>query len=255
MRIVLKIGGNEIDDSSFLEKVGGLAARIHDNRHQLVLVHGGGKEITNLLTKLNIETRFVKGFRYTDSQSLEAVEMMLSGLINKRLVRSLQQNGVNAIGLSGVDGKLLIAKRVKRDGEDIGFVGEVETVNASMFERLVKNSVIVLSPISVSRDSVTSLNVNADYAAAAVASSLKSEMIIFLSNVQGVLKDGVVLQKLDETEFLNLKDSNIIAGGMVPKIEAALSALKKGARKAFITDAEGAWKLVDGQIAGTQVIA
>ncbi len=255
MRIVLKIGGNKIDDSNFLEKVGALAARIRDHLHQLVLVHGGGKEITNLLTKLNIETRFVKGFRYTDSQSLNVVEMMLSGLINKRLVRVLQRNGVNAIGLSGVDGKILIAKKITRDEEDIGLVGEVKIVNTSLLEGFVRESVIILSPISISEDSTTSLNVNADYAAAAVASSLKSELTVFMSNVEGVMKLGEIIPQLNEKDFLNLKVANVIGGGMVPKVEAALYALKNGARRVFITDAEGASKLVDGNIAGTEVIA
>ena len=232
-----------------------LAARIYSDKHQFVLVHGGGKEITQLLTKLRIETKFINGFRFTDRQGLDATEMMLSGLINKRLVKWLQQSGVNAIGLSGVDGKILVARKTKRDGKDIGLVGEVESVNIDILENLIKQFAVVLSPISVMDDSSTSLNVNADYAAAAVASSLKSELVIFLSNVQGVLKDGKVIQELDEEKFLSLKGSNIVAGGMVPKIEAALLALKGGAKKAIVTDTDGACKLISGEIAGTQVIA
>jgi len=253
LRIVLKIGGNEIDDQSFLDKVSKLVAGIHKDGHKVVLVHGGGKEITNLLTRLGIGTRFVKGFRYTDLQSLEAVEMMLSGLINKRLVRALQQNGVHAIGLSGIDGKILIAERTTREGEDIGFVGEVQTVNAAALEELMQKFVVVLSPISANEDLTGSLNVNADYAAAAVASSLKSELAIFLSNVQGVLNDGRVMPELNEKEFMSLKQSGIVTGGMVPKIEAALRALNGGTKKAFIVDAEGASKIVSGQPAGTHV--
>jgi len=253
LNIVLKVGGNEIDDSSFLEKVSNLASLIRRDHHKLVLVHGGGKEITDLLTKLNIETRFVKGFRYTDSQSLNAVEMVLSGSINKRLVKALQQNGVAALGLSGVDGRILIAKKVSREGEDIGFVGEIVAVNTYLLDELAEEFTVVLSPISVDNDSSTSLNVNADYAAAAVASSLKSELVIFLSNVSGVLKNGGVIPKLGEEEFLNLKDSQIIAGGMIPKIEAALFAIRGGAGRAFITDAGGASKLVSGENAGTQI--
>jgi acetylglutamate kinase len=254
LRIVLKIGGNEIDDLNFLDKVSKLASQIRSSHHKLVLVHGGGKEITDLLTKLSIETRFVGGLRYTDSRSLDAVEMILSGLINKRLVKALQRNGVNALGLSGIDGKILTANKASRDGEDIGLVGEVGVVNTSLLEELIEKFAVVLSPISADKDSSTSLNVNADYAAAAIASSLRSELVIFLSNVPGVLKDGTVIRELGEEEFLNLKGSRIIAGGMIPKIEAALSALKGGARRAFITDSEGASKLVSGQIAGTQVM-
>ncbi len=254
MKIVLKIGGNEIDDPAFLEKVSLLASGIQRDHHQLVLVHGGGKEVTQLLTKLNIETRFVNGFRFTDAKSLEVIEMMLSGAINKRLVKSLQRNGVKAIGLSGVDGKILTAKRTKRDGEDIGLVGVVDKVNTSLLEILFKEQVVVLSPISVNEDSSTSLNVNADYAAAAVASSLKSELTIFLSNVEGVLKEGIVIPILREKDFLSMKSLNIIVGGMVPKIEAAFLALKEGTKSTFITDSEGASRLVSGHTAGTQVL-
>jgi acetylglutamate kinase len=254
LKIVLKIGGNEIDDPTFLDKISELVARIQSSYHQSVIVHGGGKEITNLLTKLNIQTRFVKGFRYTDDQSLQAVEMMLSGLINKRLVRAFQQSGVNAVGLSGVDGRILVARRTKRDGEDVGFVGEVEAVNADLLKEFMAKFSVVLSPISVNEDSSSSLNVNADYAAAAVASSLKSELAIFLSNVEGVLKDGAPIAELNESDFLRLKDSGVIAGGMIPKIEAALSALRGGAGKVFIADAEGALQLVLGKVAGTQVV-
>ncbi len=255
MKLVLKIGGNEIDDSDFLGKVSRLVEKMRERRHEIVLVHGGGKEVTQLLMKLGIETKFVNGFRHTDLRGLEAVEMMLSGLINKRLVRTLHQNGVNAIGLSGVDGKILIAKKIERDGIDIGFVGEVKTVNTAVLEVLMKEFVVVLSPISIQEDSHTSLNVNADYAAAAVASAFKSEMIIFLSNVPGVLNERTLIPLLHEEEFLDLKKSGIIVGGMVPKVEAALLALNGGTLKAFITDADGALQIISGYTAGTEVLA
>lgn len=255
MKIVLKIGGNEIDDSNFLEKVSRLVAEIRNKNHQVILVHGGGKEITRLLNRLGLETKFVKGMRYTDPQSLEAVEMMLSGSINKRLVRSLQQTGVDAIGLSGVDGRILTAERIKREGEDIGLVGGVASVNTSVLENLMDKFAVVLSPISSDKESGGALNVNADYAAAAVASSLRSELTIFLSNVPGVINNGSLIAALRESEFEDLKRSGVITGGMVPKIEAALRAVKDGARIAFITDADGASQIVSGQTAGTQVIA
>ncbi len=255
MKIVLKIGGNEIDDSNFLEKVSRLVAEIRNKNHQVILVHGGGKEITRLLNRLGLETKFVKGMRYTDPQSLEAVEMMLSGSINKRLVRSLQQTGVDAIGLSGVDGRILTAERIKREGEDIGLVGGVASVNTSVLENLMDKFAVVLSPISSDKESGGALNVNADYATAAVASSLRSELTIFLSNVPGVINNGSLIAALRESEFEDLKRSSVITGGMVPKIEAALRAVKDGARIAFITDADGASQIVSGQTAGTQVIA
>jgi acetylglutamate kinase len=238
LKIVLKIGGNEIDDAGFLEKVSQLAADIIENHHKLVIVHGGGKEITNLLTKLNIQTKFVKGLRYTDAHSLDVIEMVLSGSINKRLVKYLQQKKVDTIGLSGIDGNLLVARKISREGEDIGLVGEVHKVNTLLLEKLIDQFTVVLSPISIT-ENCTSLNVNADYAAAAVASALKSELVIFLSDVPGVLKDGIVIKNIHEKEYIEMKKLGIISGGMVPKIEASLQALRGGALKAFITNVEG----------------
>lgn len=255
MKIVLKIGGNEIDDPGFLKSLSSLVANICIDGHQVVLVHGGGKEITNLLTRLGIETNFINGFRFTDPKSLEVIEMVLTGAINKRIVRSLQQNGVNTIGLSGVDGRILIAEKTTREGEDIGLVGEIKKVNSSLLEELIRNFVVVLSPVSATDDFSTSLNVNADYAAGSIAASIKSDLVVFLSNVPGVLKDGRVIPELSETEFANFKNSNVIGGGMVPKIEAALFSLRAGAKKAFITDAKGASQIVSGETAGTHVIA
>ncbi len=254
MRIVLKIGGNEIDDPGFLSKVTSLVGRLQKENHQIIVVHGGGKEITALLEKLGIETRFVDGLRYTDADSLAAVEMMLSGSINKRLVRTLLQAGVSALGVSGIDGKILVAEKITRDGKDIGLVGEVSAVNLSVLESLMRTFVVILSPISTDKISGGALNVNADYAAAAVASFLGAELIIFLSNVPGVISGGSVLPRMHQKDFEELKTSGVITGGMVPKIEAALRALKDGAKIAFITDADGTEQIVSGANAGTQVL-
>ena len=254
MRIVLKIGGNEIDDPGFLSKVTSLIGRLQKENHHVIVIHGGGKEITALLEKLGIETKFVDGLRYTDAGSLAAVEMMLSGSINKRLVRTLLQAGVSALGVSGIDGKILVAEKITRDGKDIGLVGEVSAVNISVLESLMRNFVVVLSPISTDKISGGALNVNADYAAAAVASFLGAELIIFLSNVPGVISAGNVLPRMQQKDFDELRKSGVITGGMVPKIEAALRALKDGAKIAFITDADGTEQIVSGANAGTQVV-
>ncbi len=251
---MLKIGGNEIDDDAFLARVTALVSRLQKENHKVVLVHGGGKEITGLLERLGIQSRFVNGLRYTDADSLDAVEMMLSGLINKRLVRRLQQSGIISLGVSGIDGRLLTAEKMTRDGKDIGLVGEISAVNTKAIEELIKDFVLVLSPISGDKDTGGALNVNADYAAAAVASFLRSELIIFLSNVPGVISGGNVLEKMREREFDELKENGTITGGMIPKLEAALRAVKEGARLAYITDADGAERIASGQNAGTQVI-
>lgn len=253
MRIVLKIGGNEIDDEGFLSRIASLVSGLQKDNHQVVLVHGGGKEITALLEKLGIETKFVEGLRYTDEESLKATEMVLSGAINKRLVRKLQSSGVSALGVSGVDGNILVAEKLARKDYDAGLVGEVAAVNVKVVEELMRSFVVVLSPISAEKGSAQSLNVNADYAAAAVASFLASELIIFLSNVPGVISAGSVMEKIQQREFEDLKKNGVITGGMVPKLEAAFRALKGGARLAYITNADGAERIAAGQNAGTQV--
>lgn len=255
MRIVLKIGGNELNDNEFLEKVSAVVSKLHQGNHKIILVHGGGKEITHLLGVLGLETRFVNGMRYTDAPTLDVVEMSLSGLINKRLVKLLQKKNLSAIGVSGVDARIIVADKMLRDGEDVGLVGEATQINVAVVEDLMSRFVVVLSPIGINRDSTSSLNVNADYAAAAVASAINSELTIFLSNVPGVIDKGAVLPKLDEKDFVNLSKTGIITGGMVPKIEAAFRALKGGVQRTFITDADGALHLVIGENAGTQVIA
>jgi acetylglutamate kinase len=255
VRIVLKIGGNEIDDAGFLSKVTSLIGRLQKENHQVIVVHGGGKEITALLEKLGVETRFVDGLRYTGADTLAAVEMTLSGSINKRLVRTLLQAGVSAIGLSGIDGKILVAEKITRNGNDIGLVGEVSAVNVRVLESLIHSFVVVLSPISTDKETGGPLNVNADYAAAAVASFLGAELIIFLSNVPGVISGGSVLPRMHQKDFDELRTSGVITGGMIPKIEAAIRAVKDGAKIAFITDADGTEQIISGANAGTQVLA
>lgn len=252
---MLKIGGNEIDDAAFLTRVTSLVGKLRKENHEIVLVHGGGKEITGLLKKLGIETRFVNGMRYTDAQSLDATEMMLSGGINKRLVKTLQRSGISALGASGVDASIMVAEKITRGGEDLGLVGEVSAVNVRVVEELIREFVLVLSPISLDRSSGGSLNVNADYAAAAMASFLKAELVIFLSNVPGVISAGSVLPKIEEREFEELKKNGVVTGGMIPKVESGLRAVKGGARIAFITDAEGAARIASGENAGTRVTA
>ncbi len=253
MRIVLKIGGNEIDDAAFLAQVTALVGTLRKANHEIVLVHGGGKEITGLLKSLGIETRFVDGIRYTDARSLGATEMILSGGINKRLVKILQLAGIGALGASGVDASIMVAEKITRDGQDLGLVGEVSAVNVRVVENLIREFVLVLSPVSLDKNSGGSLNVNADYAAAAMASFLKAELVIFLSNVPGVINAGSVMPRIKESEFEELKKNGVITGGMIPKIESGLRAVKGGVRIAFITDADGARKIASGTNAGTQV--
>lgn len=254
MRIVLKIGGNEVDNLEYLNGVALLTKRLYSGNHSVFLVHGGGKEVTQLLNQLRIETGFVDGMRYTSDEALNIVEMALSGLVNKRIVRTLLAYNLPTIGISGVDGKTLIARRIQRNGKDIGLVGEVRKVNNELLEKLSDLGIVVISPISIDVDTQDRLNVNADFAAAAIASSLQSELVLFMTNVAGVMDGDVLIKSLKEDGFKQMLKNGTVSGGMIPKIESCFLALKGGANKAFIVNIDGANSIVDGVPAGTQVI-
>jgi acetylglutamate kinase len=200
-----------------------------------VIVHGGGPAIERMLTKLDIPTRFVDGLRVTDEATLKVVEMVLSGSINKEIVQEIHNNGGQALGLSGKDGKLLLAEKVK--GKDIGFVGEVVNVNGKMI-KLVSDSgcIPVIAPLATSNDGNT-YNVNADTAAGAIAKSLRAEKLILLTDVPGVLDETLKpISALTTQEARKLVKSNTVRGGMIPKITCCLDALHGGVKKTHIID-------------------
>lgn len=245
--IVLKIGGNEIDDERFL---GGLVEAIAklQGPYALVLVHGGGKEIGRLQAALGLEARYVEGLRVTDDASLRVVEMVLSGAVNKRLVARLMGRGIPAVGLSGVDGGLLRVRRLEHPAGDLGWVGEVVGVDQKLLRLLMGQGIVpVVSPISLGLDGHT-YNVNADHAAIALAKGLGAASLAFVTNVPGVLADGQVVPRLAAVEAEAWIQRGIISGGMVPKVRAALNVVAAGV-EARIVDLEGL--LSDG---GTRVV-
>ena len=188
-RIVLKIGGSELDREGFVE---GLIEALRGlwGRHAVVLVHGGGKAIARLQERLCLEPRFVEGLRVTDDESLDVAEMVLSGLINKRLVGQMVAAGVPAVGLSGVDNGLLRVAKMAYDPYDLGWVGDIRETHAAPVEALLALGITpVVSPISLGLDGHT-YNVNADHAAAALACALGAAELTFVSNVPGVLEEG-----------------------------------------------------------------
>jgi acetylglutamate kinase len=200
-----------------------------------VVVHGGGPQIEKLLTRLDIPTRFVEGLRVTDEQTLEVVEMVLSGLINKRIVQEIHNNGGRALGLSGKDARLLVAQKVK--GKDIGFVGDVVEVNAKIIREISKLGYIpVIAPLAGGVDGAT-YNVNADTAAGAIAKALMADKLILLTDVPGVLdKDLKPISMLKKDEVQTLIENGTIRGGMIPKARCCLNALHGGVRKTHIID-------------------
>ncbi len=233
--VVLKIGGHDLRNKAFLQE---LAESVRDLQLPLVLVHGGGVEIAELQQRLGIQPHYVQGLRVTDSESLALVEMVLGGLVNKRLVRYLVQAGVDALGMSGVDRGLVRARKMPHDEVDMAFTGEVSAVRAEVIHDLLACGITpVVAPVCLGADSAC--NVNADHVAGALAVATNASRIVFLTNVDGVLLDGQRLPTLTEERVRALIAQGSIFGGMIPKVETALQALATGVPEALITNLAG----------------
>lgn len=202
----------------------------------IVIVHGGGKEITDTAYKLGIETQFVNGHRFTDQKMVDVVQMVLAGKINKEIVNLINQNDGEAVGISGVDNTLLTAEKYLEDGEDIGLVGKIVNVNVPFIQMFLSSKLMpVIAPFGVGIDG-TIYNVNADLAAAAVASALKAEKLVYLSDVEGVIANKQLVSTLTEQYARELFSDGIISGGMIPKIKSAFSTLHSGVKKVHMID-------------------
>jgi acetylglutamate kinase len=235
MAIVIKISGHELDDPAHLSAFAGVVAAL---TMPTVIVHGGGKEITALQTQMGIEPRYVDGLRITDAASLALVEMVLCGAVNKRLVRTLVNAGVDALGMSGVDRGLIRAEKMQHEAVDMGYTGVIASVRGEvLMELLGMNITPVIAPICLGVDS--SFNINADHVAGAVAGALDAERLVFLSNVPGVLVNGAVMPTLTPEQTEALIADGTIFGGMIPKVRTALDALTSGAAQAVITNLAG----------------
>ena len=210
---------------------------------KVVIVHGGGKKINSLLDKLNIESHFEDGLRVTNKDTMEVVEMALSGLINKEITSLLVAHGARAVGISGKDDGLLRASAFNL--EKYGFVGKIDAVNEAVINALLKEDIIpVIAPIALG-ENTTSYNINADLAASAIAAKLRASKAIFLSDIKGVLdKNGELISKLDEAKIAELKSGGTISGGMIPKLEASLECIKAGAKAVHIIDGRVAHSLL-----------
>jgi len=233
--VVLKVGVHDLRDEVFLRDLALVVCELH---LPLVLVHGGGVEIAELQRQLGIEPRYLQGVRVTDAESLALVEMVLCGLVNKRLVRLLVHAGVDALGLSGVDRGLLRARQMPHDEVDMAFTGEVKAVNTAVIHEMLAGGITpVVAPLCLGPD--CAYNVNADHVAGALAVAIKASRIVFLTNVPGVLQDGRLLEELDARQTHELVGHGIIYCGMIPKVETALQALETGVPQALVTDLAG----------------
>ncbi|EON93458.1 acetylglutamate kinase [Marinobacter lipolyticus SM19] len=245
--VVIKYGGNAMENedlkSSFARDVV-LMKLVGINP---IVVHGGGPQIGGLLERLNIQSRFVNGMRVTDSETMDVVEMVLGGQVNKEIVSLINAHGGTAVGLTGKDANLIRARKlevVNSSAElerpeiiDIGHVGEVDSVNVEVIEMLTRSNVIpVIAPIGVGPDGA-SYNINADLVAGKVAEAMKAEKLILLTNVSGLKsKEGKVLTGLTAQQVNDLIEDGTIHGGMLPKIRCALNAVENGVRTSHIID-------------------
>jgi acetylglutamate kinase len=235
---LVKVGGAELKEGPALQSLVGALVQMTLAGH-VVIVHGGGSEIAEMQKRLGIEPRFVEGLRVTDEESLRVAEMVLSGLVNKRLVGHLVMAGVRAIGLSGVDAGLLRGECLRHPVGDLGRVGEIQQVQADCLYGLLEQGFTpVISPISLGSDG-RPLNVNADHAALAIAGALRPAEAFFLTDVPGVKLDGQVLESLDARQAEAMIQSQQITGGMIPKVRSALQAIAAGASRVRITNLEG----------------
>ena len=240
--VVIKYGGNAmispelfdavIEDIILLQLVG-----IH-----AVLVHGGGPEINEMLDRLGMESRFVDGLRYTDADTMSVVQSVLCGKVNKDLVSTIVRKGGSAIGLCGLDGKLFEARRMdKGDGKDYGYVGDITGVNPAVVLQAIDDGHIpVVATVAFGVDDDTPYNVNADTAAASLAVALKAEKLILLTNTRGVLREKdeeeTLIKVIKSEEIEGLKAQNIVAGGMIPKVECCADAISGGVQRTHILD-------------------
>jgi acetylglutamate kinase len=237
---VLKIGGNELSDPDFIALLGKSAAHlINETGTPLIIVHGGGRAIASLQTQLGLETIKVDGLRVTGPESLNVAQMVLSGQSNKIVVKALLAAGLDALGLSGVDGGLLRCRKKEHPTADLGYVGEIVEVRGDLLEKLMSLDLTpVLSPISLGVDGLT-YNVNADEAASAVAQACRAEELVFVSNVPGVLCADELVPSLTAMEVEEYIEKGIINGGMVPKVRSALQAVERGAARVRIVNLDG----------------
>lgn len=234
--VVVKYGGSAMVDEDFRRSTITDIAMLKYLGLKVVVVHGGGNEITGMLSRLGKKSEFVNGLRVTDKETAKVAEMVLSGSISKNLVENLEANGISAVGINGKDGHTLVAK-MKGSGE-LGYVGEVVKVDTRLLTTLMEQDFVpVVSPVGVDGKGET-LNINADYVASAVAGALHARKLVFLTDVEGILADKdnpqTIIRQLSEEQAEGYVASGIISGGMIPKVECCLDGLRKGVESVHI---------------------
>lgn len=237
--VVAKYGGNAMTDPQLKKSVMQDILLLQLVGVKIILVHGGGPEISAMLKKLSIESHFENGLRVTDDDTMEVVQMVLAGKVNKSLAADLSALGGRAVGLCGIDGGLI---KVHQKNEKLGHVGEIDEINTKILDDLWDGGFIpVISSIGIDDDG-NPYNINADTAAAKIAAALHAESMVVMSNINGVLRDkddeNSLISQMSLADAEELKKSGIIAGGMIPKVDCCTNAVKEGVKKVFIINGE-----------------
>ena len=238
--VVIKYGGSAMDNEYMKDLVIQDIVLMKLVGMKPVIVHGGGKAISKMMKRLGKETQFVDGLRVTDAETAEIVEMVLSGNINKQIVQAIQNHGMKAVGINGKDANTLTAVKTKVKGIDIGFVGTITKTDPALILSLIENDFIpVIAPIGTDAQGNT-YNINADFAASAIAGALNAQKLVFLTDVEGILKDmgdpDSIIRQLTADEAENYIADGTISGGMIPKTTCCIDGIKKGVESVHILD-------------------
>ncbi len=237
--IVVKYGGNAMINEELKSAVMSDIVLLQLVGINVVLVHGGGPEISDTLKQMGKESKFINGLRVTDKETIDVVQMVLAGKVNKSLVQRLEQHSGKAIGLCGLDGRMLMAEK-KSTAYDLGFVGEITEVNTQIIEDATKNGYVpIISTVAGGYNGAV-YNINADLAAARIAAELKAAKLILMTDIKGLMKDkddeSTLIPVVNVSEVPSLKKEGIISGGMIPKIECCVEAVRRGVKRAHIID-------------------
>ncbi len=267
--IVIKYGGNAMTDATLQQQFAHNIALLQQACIRIIVIHGGGPQVDVVLDKMGQVSTRIDGMRITDKDTMQVVEMVLGGSVNKHITQLINHYGATALGLTGKDGKLLCAKKLtleqpSEDGSsrhiDLGFVGEVTKVNTSLLELLLAANITpVIAPIGVDEDG-NGYNINADLVASSVAEAMHADSLLLLTNIAGVLDgSGALIPTLNRDEIMRLIDDGTISGGMIPKITGALDAIDNGVGSVRIVDGRVPnaclYNLTGEKTVGTQIVA
>ena len=238
--IVVKYGGNAMVNEELKDAVMSDIVLMQLVGINVVLVHGGGPEISAMLKKIGKESKFIKGMRYTDAETMEIVQQVLAGKVNKQLVQHLEQHSGKAVGLCGLDGGMLKADKLISGSEDLGFVGEIREVNTDIIENATHNGYVPIIATVAGGYHGEVYNINADIAAAQIAAKLKAVKLILMTDVRGLLRDKdddeSIIPVVNVSEVPSYQRQGIISGGMIPKIDCCVEAVRQGVERAHIID-------------------